>query len=70
MLWEGAEAVGKVEMGAEGVQKVMKGNSISGIAEGFMILGWSPQSRAGSGQAEGRADRAVEEGSQRLAEAL
>ena len=69
-MWEGAEAAGKVEMGAEGVQKSVKGNSTSGIAEAFMILGWNPQRRAGSGQAEGRADRAAEKGSQRVAEVL
>lgn len=47
-----------VEMGAEGIQKSVKENPTSGIAEGFRISGWSPHSQAGSRQAEGKAGRA------------
>lgn len=56
--------------GSRGSSEGHEGKLHFRIAEGFMILGWSPQSRAGSGQAEGRADRAVEEGSQRVVEVL
>lgn len=46
-------------MAAKGVQKRVNENSILGIEETFVIPRLGVQSWSGSGQSEGRVDRAV-----------